>query len=56
MVGVFDPVRPRDPHLARTLRFYALGTADANLKQMLLRIAAEYDMESARLQLPPSAE
>jgi len=56
MVAAFDPARPRDPHLARTLRSYALGTADANLKQMLLRIAAEYDLETARLALLPSAE
>ena len=50
-----DPTGPRDRDLARTLRCYALGTADANLKQTLLRMAAEYDVETARLALLPSA-
>ena len=56
MLVAFDPLAPRDPELARTLRSYALGTTNANLKQMLLRIAAEYDAETARLVLLPNSE
>jgi hypothetical protein len=41
----------RDPDLAHKLRSYAKGAVDVNLRQMLLRIAAAYDAESARLQV-----
>ena len=51
MVTVFDLDPPRDLNLSHALRSYALGAVDANLKQMLLRIAAEYDAESSRLDL-----
>ena len=52
MAAVFDPNRPRDADVARALRSYALTTVDANLRQILLRTAAEYDAAFVRPQAP----